>query len=218
MYKKYRIAGNFCGYKFLRFGKIKEFCGFNFCDSSPRCSSHTHFVNQNNDSLVLHMSALICTYRASMAEYELEATVRGYQRIWPPLFGEELECRRETGNSHDPYARAVIRNSTTVGHAPRRISSLCSSFIGSGGRISCRETKARRRYSSDLPQGGLEVPCVLQFVGTQAEIEKIVKLALAVPSKQCSNKQSSCIETDCCLSKAINVEPPSKRKRKKNEI
>ncbi len=30
------------------------------------------------------MSALICTYRASMAEYELEATVRGYheyQRI-----------------------------------------------------------------------------------------------------------------------------------------
>lgn len=33
-----------------------------------------------------------------------------------------------------------------------------------------------RRYSADLPQGGLEIPCVLTFKGMPKDIEKVAKL------------------------------------------
>ncbi len=32
---------------------------------------------------------------------------------------EELPCRRNVGNSHDPYAVAMVRASTIVGHVAR---------------------------------------------------------------------------------------------------
>ena len=105
--------------------------------------------------------------------------------------GELLDCRREPGNRHDPYAVAVIRSSVLVGHVPRRISSLCSAFIRRGGTITCQVTDAIRRYSFDLPQGGLEVPCVLRFFGQQAEVNKIVKLsklALAITTANSDNQ------------------------------
>ena len=50
--------------------------------------------------------------------------------------GEEFSCKRESGNK-DPYAVAVIRRGTVVGHVPRKISAamfsgelsnLCSFF------------------------------------------------------------------------------------------
>ena len=50
-----------------------------------------------------------------------------------------------------------------VGHVPRRISSICSIFIRRGGFIKCTVT-SHWCYSSDLPQGGLEVPCKLTFI------------------------------------------------------
>ena len=103
-----------------------------------------------------------------MENFELEAMIRGYheyQTVWSPVQGELLDCRREPGNRHDPYAVAVIRSSMLVGHVPRCISSLRSAFIRRGGTITCQVTDARRRYLSDLPQGGLGVPCILQFFG-----------------------------------------------------
>ena len=57
---------------------------------------------------------------------------------------------------------AVVREGTVVGHVPRRISRVCSLFIRRGGVIRCCVTD-RRRYSSDLPQEGLEIPCLLSF-------------------------------------------------------
>ena len=33
-----------------------------------------------------------------------------------------------------------------------------------------------RRYSSDLPQGGLEVPCTLLFKGRRKEVNKLKTL------------------------------------------
>ncbi len=48
---------------------------------------------------------------------------------WDAAVGEELPCRRDVGNSHDPYAVAMVRASTTVGHVPRRISSIFSIFL-----------------------------------------------------------------------------------------
>ena len=68
----------------------------------------------------------------------VEAIVRGYhvyKTIWDADIGEELHCQRETGNPRDPFAVAVIRASVTVGHVPKKISSICSVFLRRGGYI-----------------------------------------------------------------------------------
>ena len=102
--------------------------------------------------------------------------VRGYhvyQSIWDAANdGEELECCREIGNIHDPSAVAIRKDGMIVIYVPRAISAICSSFICRGGLILCR-VSGSRRYSSDLSQGGLEVPYVLTFrVSKIKEIEK----------------------------------------------
>ena len=43
-----------------------------------------------------------------------------------------------------------------IGHLPRKLSKICSLFIRRGGSICCIVTGGRR-YSADLPQGGLEI-------------------------------------------------------------
>ena len=83
-----------------------------------------------------------------------------YQAIWVAAVGEELACEREPTNSSDRYAVAVLKGGVIIGHLPRKISKMCSLFLRRGGSISCVVSGARR-YSSDLPQGGLEVPCKL---------------------------------------------------------
>ena len=69
----------------------------------------------------------------------------------------------------------MLRHGSVVGHIPRRISAACSLFIERNGRIHCRIT-GTRQYSADLPQGGLEIPCVLTFEGDKKEVMKIRKL------------------------------------------
>ena len=78
-------------------------------------------------------------------------------------------------NSKEPFAVAVVKSQVAVGHIPRKISSICSMFLRHGGTICCRVTGSRR-YSQDLPQGGLEIPCMLTFRGEAKDIEKIRKL------------------------------------------
>ena len=94
----------------------------------------------------------------------LNSVVRGhhiYKDIWSSVHGEELHCKREIDNVHDLYAVSVIKHGTgIVGHLPKRISTPCHLFLRKGGSISCI-VNGRRQYSSDLPQGGLEVPCRL---------------------------------------------------------
>ena len=58
---------------------------------------------------------------------------------------------------------AVVKANITVGHVPRKISSVCSIFLRRGGSITCQVT-GRRRFSEDLSQGGLEIPCVLKLI------------------------------------------------------
>ena len=108
----------------------------------------------------------------------LEAMVRGYhvyQAIWEAALLEELPCQREVGNRHDPFAVAVVKANITVGHVPRKISSVCSIFLRRGGSITCQVTGGRR-FSEDLSQGGLEIPCVLKFCGGVKETSKAEKL------------------------------------------
>ena len=72
-------------------------------------------------------------------------------------------------NYRDPFAVAVVRSGVIVGHVPRKISSM---FLRRGGTISCRVTGGRR-YSEDLPQGGLEVPCMLTLRGSHGDVDKV---------------------------------------------
>ena len=60
-----------------------------------------------------------CT--APWVEFTIQAMVRGYhvyQDEWDAVIGEVLQCRRETGNRHDPYAVATLSDGRVVGHMP----------------------------------------------------------------------------------------------------
>ena len=48
-----------------------------------------------------------------------------YKDVWGAAEGEVLPCARE-GNIQDPFAVAVKKSSTTVGHVPRKVSAICS--------------------------------------------------------------------------------------------
>ena len=111
--------------------------------------------------------------------FSVDSCVRGYhvyKSIWPAPIGETLRCQPEARNIHDPYCVAVATaKNTTVGHVPRSISAVCCSFLRRGGRIVSQVTKSRR-FSADLAQGGIEIPCVLTFIGLEKEILKVEKL------------------------------------------
>ena len=66
---------------------------------------------------------------------------------------------------------AVVKDGVIIGHLPRKISKICSLFLR-GGTISCI-VSGGRRYSADLPQGGLEIPCKLLFKGKAKKMEKL---------------------------------------------
>ena len=47
------------------------------------------------------------------------------------------------------------------------------------------KVRGSKRYSYDLPQAGLEIPCTLTFSGDQSKIVKIIKdIMLAEESKK----------------------------------
>jgi len=98
--------------------------------------------------------------------FTVEAVICGYHEykdVWDVPVGELLQCEREVGNVHDTLAVAIVKDgSGIVGHCPRKTSALCSIFIRCGSEITCQVTSGRQ-YLSDLPQGGLEVPCKLTF-------------------------------------------------------
>ena len=73
--------------------------------------------------------------------------------------------QRETGNSNELY---VLKDSTIVGNLPWKISWICLVRMKRGGTIACL-VNGRRKYSADLPQGGMEIPCILLFKGEPKE-------------------------------------------------
>lgn len=113
--------------------------------------------------------------KQSMEEFEVPWCIRGYhiyKDIWHAAIGQHLSCRREPDNTSDRYAVAVIKDGIIIGHLPRKISKVSSLFLRRGGSICCIVTGGRR-YSADLPQGGLEIPCGLLFKGKVKEIQKL---------------------------------------------
>ena len=125
-----------------------------------------------------------------------------YHDIWEAAVGQTLPCQRETGNPHNPYAVSVMEGSTVIGHLLRAISSVCSLFLRRNGTISCKVTGTRCK-SSDLPQGGLEIPCKLIFAGASRDISKVQKLITVA--------QSSILEMTC---KKDNDAEPEKKEGK----
>ena len=119
----------------------------------------------------------------SLATFSLNSVVRGYhvyKDYWEAATGEILRCCEERTNIHDPFAVAIIKDDSVVGHVPRKISTVCSLFLRSGGSITC-EITGSRKYSHDLPQGGLEIPCSLEFTGELVKIEKVKQLFKEAP-------------------------------------
>ena len=132
--------------------------------TDDQCQKH---LMENFDWII----ARACLKMADL--FRVDSMVRGYHvynNIWDASsdVGEELICKREPGNRVDTHAVAITKDDVTVGHVPRAISPICSIFIRRGGTIKCLIIGGRR-YSSDLPQGGLEIPCVLTFETTNAK-------------------------------------------------
>ena len=114
----------------------------------------------------------------------MESCVRGFhvnKDIWIPATGEVLSCKGEDGNIMDPYAIAIMKGSEIIGHVPRKISAACYLFIQKGGILTCIITDSNHQYSSDLLQGGLQIPCKLVFeshdVELMAKVRKLLRLA-----------------------------------------
>ena len=123
-----------------------------------------------------------------MYSFSLTTAVWGfhvYKEVWEPTIDEKLPCKRNIGNSHDMFAVAFKNSSEVVGHVPRFLLSICLIFIRRGGEIVCRIT-GTRRYSVDLPQGGMEVPCILIF--KSQSIKECKKTEHLIQSAKCMHQ------------------------------
>ena len=103
---------------------------------------------------------------------EIVSCIRGYhvyQTIWQAALGETFHCVQETSDSKVRYAVSVVKDGQVIGHLPKKFSKL---FLRRGGRIQCQVTGSRC-HSSDLPQGGLEIPYRILFCGTSELIRKL---------------------------------------------
>ena len=107
-----------------------------------------------------------------------------YRSVWSAVVGEELQCRIELSNPHNLFAVVVCKSDgVVVGHVPRRISLICSSFLRRQGTITCK-VMGPRRYSADLVLGGLEIPCKLVFRGIAKDIKKVTRLSTATAGEK----------------------------------
>ena len=146
--------------------------------------------------------------------FEVESCIRGhhvYKESWNPFIGEELDCRHELSNPADTYAVATMRDAAVVGHIPRKISAICALFLRSGTLRSI--VSGSRRYSSDLPNGGLEVPCRLIFKGSPRDIVKIQKFfSASAERKSLSTESKSDSHEKGDTNDKENEQPNKKRK------
>ena len=106
--------------------------------------------------------------------YELVWCVRGYhvyRTIWKPSIGERYKCiRRKSIKENGPSAVSVIHDELIVGHIPRKISYPVSLFLTKEGTSLFCEVTGTVQFSSDLPQGGLEIPCRYIFNGGKKDV------------------------------------------------
>ena len=96
---------------------------------------------------------------------------------------------------HDKYAIALINSeSVTVGHLPKFMSKLAHFFVKHAGKIRC-EITGSKRYSSDLEQGGLEIPAKIIFQNSNERIIEEIKKKLAPFIEEYNKKTLIAIRT-----------------------
>ena len=66
----------------------------------------------------------------------------------------------------------VEKNGTVVRHLPRKVLRVCALLLKREGSTQCTVT-GKQRYSADLPQGGVEIPCFVVFKASAKEIQKL---------------------------------------------
>ena len=114
-----------------------------------------------------------------MDYYEQDNCIRRYhiyQNIWSAEVDEHFVCEREPLNSSDRYAIEVLTEGRISGVAGGQLSRILSLFLLENGTIDC-VVIGGRRYSSDLPQGGLEIPYKLIFNGKRDDIKKLSEIS-----------------------------------------
>jgi len=151
-----------------------------------------------------------------MESHVVESCVRGfhvYQDIWTPTIGERLPCETEDRNPMDPYAVAIKKRMVVIGHVLCKISAACFLFIQRGGALDYIIMDSHHQYSSDLPQGGLQIPCMLEFKCDSTELmSKIKKLVQLTPPIDFQCKQTVTKQKLQLLPKAKD-EPPVKKQQ-----
>lgn len=103
------------------------------------------------------------------AVFLFHSVIRGhhiYKAVWTPVVGETVQVCREPSNPRDVHAVAVLNDGNTVGHVPKEVRRVFSSFLIQGGDISCEITGHRRLGK------GLEVPCLYKFSGKEKAVKK----------------------------------------------
>ena len=140
-----------------------------------------------------------------MNVFVVDSCIRGHhvsKSFWTSSIDETLSCEREEGNMYDPYAVSMFQseNARVVGHIPRKISAACSLFLCHEGNTITATVTGHRKFSEDLPQGGLEVPCKLTFRGNEKHVAKVRKLLPSRPSvtNYCLELPSKRRKTDDC--------------------
>ena len=145
----------------------------------------------------------------------VESCVRGfhvYQDIWMPSTRERLPCKTEDMNPMDPYMVTIKKRMEVIGHVPHKISAACFLFIERGSTLNCIITDSRHQYSSDLAQGGLQIPCKLEFkCDDKALMLKIKKLVQSTPPIDFQCEQTVTKQKLQSLPKEKDERPAKKR-------
>ena len=108
-------------------------------------------------------------------EFTVESCVRGhhvYQKEWEAEIGSKLTAQYKTRPGalvQDKYAIALKQKDVTVGHIPKFLSKITYFYLKHGGDLLV-EIIGKRKYSRDLPQGGMELPALYVFKTTNLEM------------------------------------------------
>ena len=117
--------------------------------------------------------------------FGVNCCVRGYhifKSFWDAPIGSILSAKHEDDPQslvHDKYAIALINSEpVTVGHLPKFMSKLAHFFVKHTGKIK-RKITGSKRNSSDLEQGGLEIPAKIIVQNSNERIIEEMKKKFA---------------------------------------
>ena len=91
---------------------------------------------------------------------------------WTAEIGSVLKSepeKRPGALVEDKYAITIISNNQTVGHVPKFLLKLTFFFLKHGAALTVKVTE-ERRYSFDLPQGGIEIPAEFIYKSEKKEL------------------------------------------------